>query len=63
MYVANVFFILGFAWLTGSGWFVLSAVLQAVLLHVWVIPAEERQLKQDFPDQAVVWFSRTRRWL
>lgn len=63
MYVANVLFILGFAWLTASGWFVLSAAFQAVLLHVWVIPAEERQLMRTFPDQASGWFSRTRRWL
>lgn len=63
MYVANVLFILGFAWLAASFWFVLAAVIQAALLHVWVIPAEERQLIRAFPDQSAGWFSQTRRWL
>lgn len=63
MYVANVLFILGFAWLTWSVWFVLLTVIQATLLHVRVIPAEERLLKRAFPEEAAVWFSRTRRWL
>ena len=63
MYFANILLVLAFVFLTGSLWFLVSAMIQFTLLHTWVIPAEEERLKRAFPEETQAWFSTTRRWL
>ena len=63
MYVTNVLMLTGFACLTCSAWFLVSAVAQFALLNSLIIPGEETKLRSTFPEAAASWFARTRRWL
>jgi protein-S-isoprenylcysteine O-methyltransferase Ste14 len=63
IYVAFLIFVLSFALLANSYWFVFAAVLLLILLHFGVVRREEIYLSEKFGDEYSAYCSRVRRWI
>jgi len=63
IYVAFVLFVLAFALLANSFWFVISACVLLLVLHFGVVKQEERYLREKFGDSYEQYCSRVRRWI
>jgi protein-S-isoprenylcysteine O-methyltransferase Ste14 len=63
IYLAFLIFVLAFALLANSLWFVLSACLLSLILHFGVVKREESYLGEKFGDSYEQYCSRVRRWI
>ena len=63
IYVAFLLFVLAFALLANSLWFVISACVLLLVLHFGVVKQEERYLREKFGDSYEQYCSRVRRWI
>ncbi|HJU60628.1 MAG TPA: isoprenylcysteine carboxylmethyltransferase family protein [Candidatus Binatia bacterium] len=63
IYVAFLLFVLAFALLANSLWFVFSACVLLLVLHFGVVKQEERYLREKFGDSYEQYCSRVRRWI
>jgi protein-S-isoprenylcysteine O-methyltransferase Ste14 len=63
IYVAFLLFVLAFALLANSLWFVISASVLLLVLHFGVVKQEERYLREKFGDSYEQYCSRVRRWI
>lgn len=63
IYVADVMMLMGLAELTKNIWFVVLAVLFAVLVTRLAIIPEENHLESRFGDDYIAYKERTRRWI
>jgi protein-S-isoprenylcysteine O-methyltransferase Ste14 len=63
IYLAFLIFVLSFALLANSYWFVVAAVLLLILLHFGVVKREEIYLREKFGDDYAAYFNRVRRWI
>jgi protein-S-isoprenylcysteine O-methyltransferase Ste14 len=63
IYIAFLLIVLGFAFCANSMWFLLSAGILFVLLHLGVIKREERYLSHRFGETYQAYCRRVRRWI
>ncbi len=63
IYVAFLLFVLAFALLANSLWFVISACVLLLVLHFGVVKQEERYLREKFGVSYEQYCSRVRRWI
>jgi protein-S-isoprenylcysteine O-methyltransferase Ste14 len=63
IYIAFLIVVIGFAVAANSAWFLISAVVLFVLLHVGVVKREERYLSAKFGTTYDDYLRRVRRWL
>ncbi len=63
IYLSMVMLLLGIGVWVNSGWFLVLAVLAAVLLNTGVILPEERYLESKFGDTYLTYKRQVRRWI
>lgn len=63
LYLALLFLYVGIALWFGLFWVVVSAPLAMILVHLYVIPREERYLEHKFGEEYLRYKARVRRWL
>lgn len=63
IYLGDALVLLGTAEITKSIWFVVAALIFAVLVTILQIIPEERHLEHQFGDEYLDYKARTRRWI
>jgi protein-S-isoprenylcysteine O-methyltransferase Ste14 len=63
MYVAMTGAYIGASLLAGTWWTMVLLPIPVLVVAAWVVPREERHLRQSFGDDYIRYTTRVRRWL